>query len=343
MAEAKMVDKRIQDLDALDTLASEDLIPVSDTSVGGTAKKMTGQQLMTYALSESKEQISQAVADATKSAQEAQAGAEEALGKVQAIVAGNEAHTKEEDYKLFARALVTETGKGTSHEIYPDPKSPVVVTAFGFTEQEGEGDPSKDNIRPIKVAESVSVSVGDDTFSPELNDPLCEGDYITSKKDGQCVEYHNSTIIALTGGESFENHPNYTGVFRARLSSAAGASPNTVCSHIKVYKTQGELQNNRGLYCSNNSVFVVIGWPEGVDDLKSYLSEQYEAGTPVTVSYQLGTPVTHTSDPIEFVAKPDSTGKVVISGESVSAVYNKSLSKAFEELSNAILKLGGTV
>lgn len=85
-------------------------------------------------------------------AETAREATETAAETVKQIVAGNEAWTKQESNDRFALALKTDTGKGTSHEIYPDEGSNIVVTAYGYTEQEGDGDPSPENVRPIKVA-----------------------------------------------------------------------------------------------------------------------------------------------------------------------------------------------
>lgn len=92
-----------------------------------------------------------AAASSATAAQAARTGAEAAESRVNAIVAGNEAYTKQESKNLFARALKAETAKAASLEIYPDEGSNVAVTAYGFTEQAGTGDASPNNVREITV------------------------------------------------------------------------------------------------------------------------------------------------------------------------------------------------
>lgn len=59
----------------------------------------------------------------------------------------------------------------------------------------------------------------------------------------------------------------------------------------------------------------------------------------VTLPYK--TPITYAHDPVYLEAYPDGNGKFTVSGEKlVSARYNKSLSKAFEELQAAVLAMG---
>lgn len=63
----------------------------------------------------------------------------------------------------YALALKTTDGPSGSVDIYPDEGSDIVVTVHGRTEQEGSGDPSPTNIRPIK-----SAGIWDNLFDPSL-------------------------------------------------------------------------------------------------------------------------------------------------------------------------------
>lgn len=63
----------------------------------------------------------------------------------------------------YALALKTTDGPSGSVDIYPDEGSDIVVTVHGRTEQEGSGNPSPTNIRPIK-----SAGIWDNLFDPSL-------------------------------------------------------------------------------------------------------------------------------------------------------------------------------
>ena len=92
-----------------------------------------------------------AAASSATAAQSARAGAEAAESRVNAIVAGNESYTKRQSRDMFARALKATAEKAEKLEIYPDDGSNVAVTAYGYTEQAGTGDPSPTNVREITV------------------------------------------------------------------------------------------------------------------------------------------------------------------------------------------------
>ena len=75
---------------------------------------------------------------------------------------------------------------------------------------------------------------------------------------------------------------------------------------------------------------------------ETYLAEQYAAGTPVQICYELANPTTVQLTPAQITAL---SGINTLYGDSDEMVvhYNKSLNAAFEELKNAILAMGGNV
>ena len=100
-------------------------------------------------ISEKIEEATASIDADTKAAQAARKGAEDAESRVNAIVAGNEAYTKQQSHDLFALALRGSAEAAKSITIYPDKGSNVVATFNGFTKQEGSGDASPVNQRPI--------------------------------------------------------------------------------------------------------------------------------------------------------------------------------------------------
>ena len=100
-------------------------------------------------------------------AQAARDGAEEAESRVNKIVAGNEAYTKVESDTMYAKSQVKESERGTSVEVYPEDGSNLAVTAYGFTEQTGSGDPSPSNVRQLTNGGLKLVAVTFDGSSDE--------------------------------------------------------------------------------------------------------------------------------------------------------------------------------
>lgn len=122
---------------------------------------------------------SEANAESSKTAaQAALQGTLDAEGRVQAIVASNEAYTKQQSHDLFAAALATKTGPAASLEVYPDWLSNLRVYANGFTTQEGVGDPSPINVRKLtngglKLVEIVIDGSQSFQASPSTNSVYC--------------------------------------------------------------------------------------------------------------------------------------------------------------------------
>lgn len=172
-----------------------------------------------------------------------------------------------------------------------------------------------------------------------LTEPLCDGDYVVSMQDGQCAEYHAKCIVEFDGTEDWSHQDS---------------------QYFSIMPVQKPTLNDGGVKCSvavggyyylGNSVFTAsnrIIFGKGFADLfnqdlqawKTYLAEQKSNGTPVQVVYNLATPITYTHSPVPLIAAPDTTGKVTVSGEKeISAIYNKSIARAIQELQSTITTL----
>lgn len=157
-------------------------LPILDTidNTGRTVTENYPTELLQwqYRMTELDRTISEKIADATEAidadvtaAQNARKGAEDAETRVNAIVASNEAYTKQQSHDLFALALKEKTESSKSLTICPDSKSTVVANVFGFTKQDGSGDPSYDNVRKITVLGRKFLEVeltGDETIETSL-------------------------------------------------------------------------------------------------------------------------------------------------------------------------------
>ena len=418
------------------------------------------------AAQESAAQSAQTSATDAQRAETASQEAQDAAARAEAV----DAYPRQEANDTFALALKVDTGKGTTHEIYPDPGSNVVVTAYGYTEQEGEGDPSPENVRPIKVGGYKLVEykvTGDENYhsytssghtfrarldipasfplalgsieapykdfcnaavcvtgiggngfyidpnsryiiigggwcdqysdidamkedfkrmydegnpvtfwytpsdeseatglyTPSvargdyvggyvgpcipLTEPLCDGDYVVSNQNGQCVEVHTAAYITVSRKTVTKETSTVIAMDWTKVPKCISGGGILYCSHFP------------GTVFGTNPANIVINFSKaGFDSstaLLDYCDEQEAAGTPVQVVYKRdltssdGSPNTvfpkdgiYTHAPVPLIARPDSTGKVIVSGEKeVSAVYNKSIKRALDELSASILQLGG--
>lgn len=91
---------------------------------------------------------------------------------------------------------------------------------------------------------------------------------------------------------------------------------------------------------------VVFGNPDNIStaDWKKHLEDMYKAGTPLQLCYKLANPITIQLTTEQMLALDGMNNVYTDSNEDIVTVtYNKSLQKIIEELTNAIISLGGNV
>ena len=116
-----------------------------------------------------------------------------------------------------------------------------------------------------------------------------------------------------------------------------------VCSHAPYHAVASNDMMNA--YASKGQVYVSLPisvWGDTQDSCAAYLAAQYAAGTPVQICYKLATPATVQLDTQQILAL-EGLNSIYSDGSSVAVTYNKSLAKVVEELTNAIISLGGNV
>ena len=205
----------------------------------------------------------------------ARKGAEDAEGRVQAIVAGNESYTKQQANDRFALALKGTADAAKSITIYPDEGSNVVVTAHGFTKQEGFGDASLENVRPIVnggVVLQEYALTGKETFwgNPTAGD--YDGIYIYAQEpfiqdcisnvdnNAVCTDFKNAKLVLYA-----ENSANSVGYF---CLTKGTNQPRFIVPHELI----GTNKN------STREQYLAA--------FKQYLTKRYESGNPVKIYYQ---------------------------------------------------------
>lgn len=148
-------------------------------------------------------------------------------------------------------------------------------------------------------------------------------------------------MITFNGSENVQHSNGGVGrfVFYGLQSTIKPFSDSTtvaqiVCSHYKS-STADYLYNAPDVYAiAQNNGGEIWFSDTGFDDtdgFKSYLAAQKAAGTPVQVCYKLATPTTIQLTPQEILALKGSNTVYTNAGP-VTVEYNKSLSKAFEEV-----------
>lgn len=159
------------------------------------------------------------------------------------------------------------------------------------------------------------------------------------------LETHQQAVLVLDGTENFLKTVGQENIFQiSNLFPGKNFTANS--SH---YKNGGNAWNNMPNYSVLNSVNY-LGFKDDrfdtAEEFKAYLAEQYAAGTPVTIVYQLATPITYAHEAVVLPALPDDTGKVTITGQSggtVTVVFNKSIIKEIAEIKAAMLAMGANL
>lgn len=167
---------------------------------------------------------------------------------------------------------------------------PLSVQVETTPTQEGAGDPSPENVRPIVGWDAVTIhqSNGDQdkTYAVQLGQTIYGGtvDAVTG------VGAETWKCIVLDGAENWELSGNNILFYVYDLNYSI--SEEGLCSHLKYFvSVVGD-----GIYCIviGTTMTVALGsvlsGQYTVDTWKSYLAAQYAAGTPVTIAYKLATP-----------------------------------------------------
>lgn len=105
----------------------------------------------------------QAIADANAAGDAAKATAQAAADDATAA-----AETARATIYTRAMAIPDESALAASHELHAQKDYPLNVTVNGYTYQEGEGDPSPDNVRPIHGLDAARVHAGGKNLLPQM-------------------------------------------------------------------------------------------------------------------------------------------------------------------------------
>lgn len=156
---------------------------------------------------------------------------------------------------------------GNPVQCYPVAGYPLGCKVSWEPTQEGSGEPSPENIRPIKGRDSVTVNRADGLRAWKLI--TLDGTEKWSAKGSGDKRYFSSPLISIG----------------ARMLSS-----NDYCTTFPIAQV---LSSNTVQGVSGWNTFLYLRWSTfaDVDALKSYLAAQYAAGTPVQVCYKLEKPV----------------------------------------------------
>lgn len=140
-----------------------------------------------------------------------------------------------------------------------------------------------------------------------LDEPLYSGDYIKLNTDDSGVVHRAWRKLVFDGTEvvSYNARNDTRGRWTVTIPTPNGTTTpeNVICTHFNTVDATAKPLSEGGICMRSTGVDVVVGGlytdigvtsPSDsttiVNAVKAYLAEQYAAGTPVTVIYQLATP-----------------------------------------------------
>lgn len=198
---------------------------------------------------------------------------------------------------------------GAVVQCYPVANYPLGVTARWEPHQEGEGDPSPENVRPISGRESVSVTLSggegeENTHTLALPSTVYGGELDAATGAG--VETWRYIELDGTYGGSLGNIDVSDTIQQFNMlivDPQTDAKLPCMCNILP--QTENAISGNTlGIYHYSKSRFA-FGFPRAplreygfvdgntetyVTAFRAYLTAQYAAGTPVTIAYALATP-----------------------------------------------------
>lgn len=153
---------------------------------------------------------------------------------------------------------------------YPVAEYPLGVKAKWEPTQEGSGEPSPENIRPIKGRDSVTVNRADG---------LRAWGMLTL--DG--TEHWIASDNVVEGMRSYFV-PNAVAVTDTPIATRS----TEVCTHYRIMEYNAGVES--ALLSAEPYAYIVTNRFDSVEELKAYLAAQHAAGTPVQIAYKLKKP-----------------------------------------------------
>lgn len=209
---------------------------------------------------------------------------------------------------------------------YPVAGYPLDVTVNWGPTQEGSGEPSPDNVRPIKGRDGVTVERKEDGLTRHLtfSSTIYGGE--VDAVSGEVAETWG--LVTLDGAEKWtvegkflDNKTDWYYV-SSKIPNAVNAAPqknNEICSH---YPHADIANTNTVQGCAIVWGCIRVRWgdtiPDDTDAWKAYLAAQYAAGTPVQIAYKLAEPVPFTATGAQPIPALSGTNTLLTDADSVS-------------------------
>ena len=214
---------------------------------------------------------------------------------------------------------------------YPVAGYPLGVKASWEPVQEGSGDPSPENIRPIKGRDSVTITRQEDNqvIALTLPETVYGGEVDAVSGEGQ-ETWKTLTLDGKTnkfaGGNTYWNLPH---------NSAVGVGDwyidNIYSSHFPSI-----FGGNASLDFIYTTKAAMTKYFQNADALNDYLAAQYAAGTPVQLCYKLATPTPFTATGAQPIPALAGVNTVLTDADSATVTGRADTIKRITYLEDAV-------
>lgn len=217
---------------------------------------------------------------------------------------------------------IEETGNPV--QCYPVAGYPLGLVVSWEPTQEGTGDPSPENVRPISGRNAVNVNLHGEnapgeTINLTLSETICGGRVNAVTGDGQGVW----NLLLLNGSETVYAQQQGRVAINAVPLNYAPISGTSValCSEFLSVVSQR---------------YVYLQTPLLADDLKKYIASRHAAGAPVQVAYKLKTPTTFTATGAQPIHALPGVNTILTDADTVTVTGRADPIKRITDLEDAL-------
>ena len=222
--------------------------------------------------------------------------------------------------------------------VEPIENYPLQITVSWKPRQEGEGDPSPENIRPIVGRDAVQVMRKEDSAQVDVQMPHTIYGGEVDAATGQGAETWGFVTLDGVG----QTHI-FSESFRIRIGDNPKPSDliNGICSHTG-YTTYDKgkygitLDGRICVYVPNGDYPIT---EEGLAQWQNFLKQQHAAGTPVQIAYKLADPVPFTATGGQPITALAGVNTIMTDADSVRVVGRADPVRMIGKLSERVAAL----
>ena len=221
---------------------------------------------------------------------------------------------------------------------YPVAGYPLDVKVAWEPRQEGSGDPSPENVRPITGLDEVTV-----TLSGGMSDGTAATLALPETIYGGTVDAVNGVgskewgYVEFDGTENWQMNSNNIVLYKA-VCAPANANPGAgYCSHFPFAYNYG----GNNIFISINNIYLgtMLSAKYTLETWKSYLAAQAAAGTPVQVAYKLATNTSFQATGGQSLPALHGTNTIYTDADSVTVTGRADPVQTINALNNRIAAL----